>query len=89
MNAAAKLANSNAADGVPVGPGTQPAVSAELLRVDDVCALLQINRRTLHRHTNSGRIPRPVKLGHLVRWRRAELMQWLERGCPPVRTVKH
>jgi len=70
-------------------PEPRPGVSAELLSVRDVAALLgRCSTRHLYRMADVGRMPRPIKLGGLVRWRRAELMDWLDNGCPPVRSAK-
>lgn len=83
------LTPTTAADGRTVGPGPQPAVNAELLDVRAVAALLGgCSTRHVYRLCDAGRIPRPVKLGALVRWRRAELMEWLAAGCPPARTAR-
>jgi excisionase family DNA binding protein len=78
----------NATDGRPVGPGTQPVVSAELLRVEDVCALLRTTKRSVYRLADSGKMPFGLKLSGMRRWRRAELVAWLDAGCPPVRPPK-
>ena len=79
----------NAADGRTVGPGPQPVVSAELLDVRAVAALLGgCSTRHVFRLADAGRMPRPIKLGSLVRWSRAELMSWLEGGCQPLRSSK-
>ena len=75
----------NTSDGRSVGPGTQPVVSAELLTVGNVAELLGCSRRHVYRMSDAGRMPRPVKLGQLVRWRRTELYEWLSAGCPSVR----
>jgi excisionase family DNA binding protein len=72
----------NAADGRAVG--TEP----QLLDVRAVAALLDCSARHVYRLADAGRIPRPVKLGQLVRWRRAELIEWLDAGCPSVRSVR-
>ncbi len=80
---------STAADGRTVGPELQPAVVAELLDVEAVAALLGgCSTRHVYRLADAGRMPRPVKLGALVRWRRAELADWLAAGCPPVRSLR-
>jgi len=79
----------NATDGRPVGPGTQPVVTAELLRAEDVCALLRMTKRSVYRLADSGKMPFGLKLNGMRRWRRAELMDWLAAGCPPVQAVKH
>jgi len=55
---------------------------AELLNVRGVAALLDCSTRHVYRLADGGRIPRPVKLGSLVRWRRAELDAWIKAGCP-------
>jgi len=64
------------------------ALTAALLDVRAVAALLDCSPRHIYRLADSGRMPRPVKLGQLVRWRRAELQEWLNAGCPPVRSAR-
>ncbi len=75
----------NAADGRTVGPEPRPGVAAELLDVGAVAALLGCSKRTVYRLADAGRMPRPLKLGQLVRWRRAEVLEWIAEGCQPVR----
>jgi excisionase family DNA binding protein len=65
-----------------------PANTPALLDVQGVAALLQCAPRTVYRLSDAGRLPKPVKLGALVRWRRDELQQWLDAGCPAVRLAK-
>ncbi len=73
----------HATDGRLVGPKPRPAVSAELLDVRAVAALLGgCSIRHIFRLADAGRMPRPIKLGSLVRWRRAELQAWIGAGCP-------
>ncbi len=56
---------------------------AELLDVKAVAALLGgCSTRHVYRLSDSGRMPRPIHLGSLIRWRRAELLRWLNDGCP-------
>ena len=78
----------NTSDGRAVGPGPRPAVTAELLDVRAVAALLGCSARHIYRLADAGRMPRPVKLGQLVRWRRGELEQWVADGCRPVRSAR-
>lgn len=75
----------NAAGGRTVGPERAPA---ELLDVKTVAALLNCSPRHVYRLSDAGRMPRPVKLGQLVRWRRSELLRWLDDGCPSVRSAR-
>ena len=66
-------------------PAAEPAA---MLDVDGLAELLRCSPRTVYRLADSGRLPRPVKLGALVRWRRAEIDDWLTAGCPPVRNAQ-
>ena len=59
-----------------------------LIKVGEVAGMLEITPRTVYRLTDSGKIPRPVKVGSSVRWRRVELESWIEAGCPVVRPAK-
>jgi len=61
---------------------------AELLDVNAVAALCFCSARHVHRQKDAGKIPTPVKIGSLVRWRRQEIMEWIVAGCPAVRTVR-
>jgi predicted DNA-binding transcriptional regulator AlpA len=63
------------------------AVSAELLDVGAVAALLDCSPRHVYRLSDCGKMPRPHKLGALVRWPRRALLDWIAAGCPAVRTV--
>lgn len=56
-----------------------------LLCVKEVAGLLKCSTRTVYRFADGGLLPRPKKLGALVRWNRAEIESWIEGGCQPVR----
>jgi excisionase family DNA binding protein len=59
-----------------------------LLPVEDVARLLSVKPRTVWKWAACGRVPRPVKIGGRTLWRRAELEEWVEGGCPSRRWVK-
>jgi len=61
---------------------------AALLDVLALAAMLDCSPRHVYRLADAGRMPRPLKLGALVRWSRDEISRWLADGCPAVRTVK-
>jgi excisionase family DNA binding protein len=63
------------------------APAAQLLDVRAVAALLDCSARHVYRLSDGGRLPSPVRLGALVRWRRTDLDAWLAGGCRPVRQV--
>jgi excisionase family DNA binding protein len=66
-----------------------PAIpAAELLNIGAVATMLACSERHVYRLSDSGRMPRPRKLGALVRWHRKSIMDWIEAGCPAVRRAK-
>ena len=71
---------------------TKPEIqndSAQLMTVDAVAAMLAISSRHVYRLADSGRMPRPFKLGGANRWDRDVIEAWIKDGCPSVRHVKH
>jgi excisionase family DNA binding protein len=68
-------------------PAEAPA--AALLAVQAVAQLLVCSCRHVYRLSDSGKMPPPVRIGALVRWRRSDLDQWLAAGCPPCRRAGH
>ncbi|MCP4640084.1 MAG: helix-turn-helix domain-containing protein [bacterium] len=63
-------------------------INAALLDVNQVSQLMNCSVRTIRRWSDTGRMPRPVRIGGLVRWARADLERWVADGCPPVRQRK-
>ena len=81
-------AHENAAVGAnPDGPERTPAELSELMTVNDVSRTLRCSARQVYRLADAGKLPRPVKLGALVRWSRAVIMAWIAAGCPAVRAA--
>jgi excisionase family DNA binding protein len=62
-----------------------PAQPAALLDVRTVAAMLGCSPRHVYRLADAGRMPAPVRVGALVRWRRSDLDSWLAAGCPATR----
>ncbi|RKY05961.1 MAG: hypothetical protein DRP56_08275 [Planctomycetota bacterium] len=58
----------------------QPA--ALTVNARQAAAMLNVSVRQLWRLNSTGRLLRPIRLGHCVRWRRAELEAFVEAGCP-------
>ena len=67
---------------------TKESTAAALLDVRAVAQLLACSQRHVLRQADAGKMPLGLKIGALRRWRRAELLEWLERGCPAVRAMK-
>jgi len=53
-----------------------------LLTAEALGGLLGVARCTVWTWHSSGRIPLPVKIGGVTRWRRSEIEAWLEAGAP-------
>ncbi|MCD4726055.1 MAG: helix-turn-helix domain-containing protein [Pirellulales bacterium] len=62
--------------------------SAKLLDVQAVAKMLGCSQRHVYRLSDASKMPRPVKLGALVRWSAVAIQEWIAGGCKPVRTVK-
>ena len=69
----------------PTAPATVDSAPSAMLDVQAVANLLGCSARHIYRMADMGRMPRPVKLGALVRWSRTTLEQWITDGCPSCR----
>lgn len=67
-----------------LAPANLPAAEPLLLDARAAAALLAVSPRHLYRLADGGRCPLPVRLGAAVRWRRADLLAWLDAGCPVI-----
>jgi excisionase family DNA binding protein len=56
--------------------------------VDDIATLLKASSCHVRRLADAGAMPRPLHVGRLVRWRKADVDQWLAAGCPSCRPAK-
>jgi len=64
----------------------QSPPQAALLTTDDVARLLNCSPRSIRRLADQGSVPRPVKIGGLLRWPREVVERWIADGCPAVAT---
>ena len=54
-----------------------------LIDAHAVADLLGISARSFRRMNDTGRAPRPIRVGpRLIRWRRDEIAAWIDAGCP-------
>jgi excisionase family DNA binding protein len=63
----------------PEVPGSPVAT---LVCADYIAATLACSPRHVRRLSDSGRMPAPLKVGALVRWRREDIDQWIADDCP-------
>ena len=73
----------------PTFPAVETAKS--LGDVHFVAGIYDCSTRTIYRMSDGGKIPRPVRIGGLVRWRLRTgdpdtgILDHIEAGCPPIR----
>lgn len=60
-------------------PKHSPA--AVLLDVADVAALLNCSKPHVRRLADARRMPAPLRVGALVRWRATDIHEWIANGC--------
>jgi excisionase family DNA binding protein len=53
-----------------------------MMTVDEVAEALGISTRQVWRLRSKGDIPEPLNIRRNVRWRRSDLLRWIEGGCP-------
>ena len=69
----------------PPTPPVEDAPSKEksgLINADEVAKLLDVSPRMVWRLRDGGKMPKPLKIGSLVRWPREQIEAWIEAGCP-------
>ena len=60
----------------------EATVQSTLMGVNDVADFLGVSARQVWNLRSQGLLPEPVRLGRSSRWRRAELVAWVDAGCP-------
>lgn len=61
-----------------------PAAQPALIDQETVRGMLACSPRHVSRMAAAGLMPKPIKLGSLLRWNRAVIEQWIAAGCPAV-----
>lgn len=61
-----------------------PSEVPALITAAEAARLMDCGTRSLWRWSRSGVAPAPVKIGSAVRYRRDEILAWIEAGCPRV-----
>ena len=60
----------------------EPATDSLLLRPADAARICGVSVRNWRSWYAAGRIPAPVKVGSLKLWRKRDLDNWADAGCP-------
>lgn len=75
---------------IPPGPATNRTLDPLLIDRAGVAALLGCSERHVYRLLTDGLMPRPVRVGSLVRWRCDDLEEWVASGCTaPAMSANH
>jgi excisionase family DNA binding protein len=53
-----------------------------MMTADELAETLCISLRQVWRLKAKGDLPKPVTIGRNVRWRRSDIVEWIEAGCP-------
>ena len=59
-----------------------------MMTAQELAGTLCISMRQDWRLRSKGDLPQPVSIGRNVRWRRRDIVQWIEAGCPPCGSQK-
>ncbi len=51
-----------------------------LLVIREVAAMLRVSERTIRRLEQRGKFPAAIRIGSSMRWREADIKNWIERG---------
>jgi len=70
---------------VPVSEGSAESARA-LITAEELAARLSLSKRTIYRLLSAGAMIKPIRLRGIVRWRVAEVEEWIAAGCPDCRT---
>lgn len=74
-----------ASQNAPFGGHQPPEDQGLLIDAKQAAKLLKISERHLWRMADSGKMPRPVRIGNAVRWSLEGLTKWVKAGCPASR----
>ncbi|MBP8130251.1 MAG: helix-turn-helix domain-containing protein [Candidatus Hydrogenedentes bacterium] len=61
---------------------------SELLNVQGVAVMLALSPRSIYRLADAGTLPRPLKIGGAVRWRRKSIIEFLDAAEGKQRAVE-
>ena len=53
-----------------------------LLTVKDIASRLSVSQRQVWKLNASGRLPEAVHVASSIRWRAADIDEWIRLGCP-------
>ncbi|MFC1762454.1 helix-turn-helix transcriptional regulator [Planctomycetota bacterium] len=61
---------------------TKSDVTQELWNIKQLKMVTGLSERTLWRLSDSGKTPAAIRISRSVRWRRSDILHWIQLGCP-------
>jgi len=61
--------------------------NTQLLDINQVRSLLNCSQRHIYRLVEKDQMPKPIKLGSIVRWSSSVIDNWIFNDCPPVSSL--
>ncbi|WP_459557406.1 helix-turn-helix transcriptional regulator [Lacunimicrobium album] len=53
-----------------------------MIDAEALAKILNVDVKSVRRMSDDGRLPSPVRLGRMCRWREDVITKWVEDGCP-------
>ena len=53
-----------------------------LVDAGEAARLCDVSESMLYKLNAAGNMPAPVRIGSLMRWKRKDIMGWIDEGCP-------
>ncbi len=69
--------------------GKVPEDTGILIDTRTFARLLNVSPRHVRRLSDEKAVPDPIRLGKAIRWRLAEILEWIEADCPPQKVWAH
>ena len=75
--------------GSPKSKEDEMEPTLKCLRFDEVIQQTGLSRSTINRHRVSGAFPEPLRVGGVLLWRQADLIEWLDNLSSQTGEVAH
>lgn len=60
----------------------QQTANCEFYTAEELATYLNRCQKTVYRMRSAGKLPKPIMLGKMPRWRKRDIENWLANGCP-------
>ncbi len=62
-------------------PANREGESA-MMDAREAAKLCSFSESMLYKLNRAGKMPPPIRIGALLRWKRSDVVRWIEEGCP-------